>query len=118
MAAVLRGQAWLRGLAAALSRPSAASAASWKRATVCPPPLRSSRQLRGRVAVDVLVDPAVVRAEIAAPEADRSLLRLDRVQCPALVDVSRGGVLVLRRLPRISALHRVSPVRPDRVGEA
>src|SRR5205823_9353984 len=52
-----------------------------------------SEALRREVAVDVLVDPAVVRAEIAAPEAHRPLLGLDRVERPALVDVGRGGVL-------------------------
>src|SRR3989440_3023461 len=45
--------------------------------------------LRREVAVDVLVDPAVMRAEIAAPEADRPLLRLDWVEGTALMDVGR-----------------------------
>ena len=62
----------------------------------CLLPLRSRRQLRRGVTVDVLIDPAGVRAEIAAPRAERALLRLDRVERPALENVRRRGVLVLR----------------------
>src|SRR5438477_6341657 len=79
---------------------------------VCPPPLRSCRQLRGRVTVDVLVDPARVRAEIATPEAEGTFLRLDRIEGAALVDVGGRGVLVLRRLSRIRPLDGVTPVGP------
>src|SRR5439155_7141735 len=71
--------------------------------------------LRREIPVDVLVDSAVVRAEIAAPELDLTLLRLDASELPALVDVGRRRVLVLRGLARIRALHGVPPVRPCRV---
>src|SRR4029453_15532917 len=82
-----------------------------------PPPLRWCRQLRGRVTVDVLVDPAGVRAEIAAPEAEGTLLRLDRIEGPALEDVGRRVVLILGHFARVAALHSVSPVRPGAVSE-
>jgi hypothetical protein len=85
---------------------------------ICPPPLRRCRQLRGRVTVDVLVDPASVPAEIAAPKAERTLLRLDRIERPALEDVGRRGVLVLRRLTGIRHLDGVAPVGPNAIGEA
>src|SRR5205814_5279035 len=85
---------------------------------VCPPPLRRCRQLRGRVTVDVLVDPASVRAEIAAPEAEGTFLRLDRIKSAALEHVGRRGVLVLWRLARIHPLDGVAPVSPNAIGEA
>src|SRR6476619_1145107 len=50
-----------------------------------------------QIAVDVLVDTPVVRAKIAAPEADGPLLRLDGVQGPALLHVGGRRILVLRR---------------------
>src|SRR5262245_27204615 len=79
--------------------------------------LPSTRRLRREVAEDIGVDPALVRAEIAAPDADRSLLGLDRLERPALVGIRRGAVRVLRILTRVGALHGVPPVGPDRVGE-
>src|SRR5205814_9492395 len=75
-----------------------------------PPPLRSSRQLRCRVPVDVLVEPALPRAHVAGEAPVRILVA-------TLVDVGRRCVLVLRRLPRIRTLNGVPPVGPDAVGE-
>src|SRR5438552_18485629 len=78
----------------------------------CPPPLRSCRQLRRCGAVDVLVDPASVRAEIAAPEAEGTLLSLNRIESAALVDVGGRGVFVLRRLQPFRTLKVVAPGVP------
>src|SRR5207249_10649880 len=75
-----------------------------------PPPLRSSSQLRCRVPVDVLVEPAGVRTRVAR-EAPVGILRA------TLVDVGRRCVLVLRRLPRIRTLNGVPPIGPDAVRE-
>src|SRR5437763_6896738 len=75
-----------------------------------PPPLRSSRQLRGRVPVDVFVEPALPRARVAG-EAPVEILRA------TLVDVGCRCVLVLPRLPRIRTLHGVPPVGPNAVRE-
>src|SRR5205807_105396 len=66
---------------------------------------RSVLALRCEVAVDVLVDSAVARAAVAAPGAAR--------EHAALEHVSRRVVLVLGDFPRICALDRVPPVRPD-----
>src|SRR5438094_4503551 len=75
-----------------------------------PPPLRSSRQLRCRVPVDVLVEPALPRARVAGEAPVRIL-------GATLVDVGRRCVLVLRRLPRIRPLNGVPPIGPDAVRE-
>ena len=64
-----------------------------------------------------LVHPASVGAEIAAPEAEGTLLRLDRIEGPALEDVGRRVVLILGHFARVAALHSVSPVRPGAVSE-
>src|SRR5437870_2637033 len=72
----------------------------------CPTPLRSCRQLRRRRcgAVDVLVDPAVVRTAVAAPGFYRAALRLDGEDDAALDDIGGRCVLVLRRFARVRAL--------------
>ena len=78
----------------------------------CPPPLRSCRQLRRCGAIDVLVDPAVVRTAVAAPGFYRAALRLDGEDDAALDDIGGRCVLVLRRFARVRALNRVAPVGP------
>src|SRR5437867_9348151 len=67
--------------------------------------------LARHVAVDVLVDPSLVRTGVAAPPAGIGIERT------ALVDVGRPVVLVLGDLARIVALHRVAVVGPYGEGE-
>src|SRR5205085_9999145 len=78
-------------------------------ADACPPPLRSCRQLRGHVAVDILVEPAGIRTGIAR-EAPVGILRA------TLVDVSAVRVAVAA-LPRIRTCDHVPPIGPDAVRE-
>ena len=66
-------------------------------------------RLRGRAAVDVLVEPAGVRARVAR-EATIGVLR------PALLDIGSVGVAVVT-LPRVIAGHHITPVGPDAVRE-
>src|SRR5438034_9741817 len=74
-----------------------------------PSPLRSCRQLWGRVPVDVLVEPALPRARVAR-EAPIGILRA------TLVNVGGVGVVV-SALTRIRASDHVPPVGPDAVRE-
>src|SRR5436309_14268635 len=75
----------------------------------CPSPLRSSRQLRCRVPVDVLVEPALPRAHVAR-EAPIGILHA------TLVNV--GGVNVaVAALTRIRARDHIAPVGPYAVRE-
>src|SRR5262249_45643962 len=77
------------------------------------PPSNSSIGLRRLVAVDVLIDPAQVRAEVARPGLDRvALLVRRRHHIPALANVGAAGVRVLGLLARVGSLNRVAPVGP------
>src|SRR5438552_14593392 len=79
------------------------------RGFACPPPLRSCRQLRGHVAVDVLVEPAGVRAGVAGEAPVRVL-------STALHDVSAVEVAI-SAFTRIPTGNDIAPVCPDAVRE-
>src|SRR4051812_18312307 len=60
-----------------------------------------------------------MRAAVPAPRGRRDALLIGRTQDhPALNDIGRGPILILRGLARIGPLHRVTPVGPGGVGEA
>src|SRR5438876_472044 len=81
-----------------------------------PPPVEPLRRL---VAVDVLIDPARVRAAVAAPRGDYVALLVREGQLhAALRDVGVAGVRLARSLAWIGSGDGVAPVRPDAVREA
>src|SRR5438874_3870867 len=83
------------------------------------PPCSATSYLRRLVAVNILVDSTRMRTAVAAPGLRGvALLVCRREDDPALDDVGRRCVLVLRRLARICALDGVTPVRPGPEGEA
>jgi hypothetical protein len=84
-------------------------AAKWSGGGACPPPLRSYRQLWGRAAVDVLVEPAGVRTRVSR-EAPVGILRA------TLVDVGAVRVAVAA-LTQIRTGDHVPPIGPGAVRE-
>jgi len=77
----------------------------WRRRL--PPPLRLYRQLRGRAAVNVLIEPALVRTRVSR-EAPVGILRA------TLVDVGAVRVAVAA-FTRIPTGNDIAPVCPDAI---